>query len=93
MVAFVSAGLGIGHKDFDGYRGRLRPTKVLLCLQGCAEVNEYGFCGRKDRSNALNCLPACKYRLCDNMINKNFEESSDDTADEYEKDSIGDDDA
>ena len=24
MVAFVSAGLGLGHKDFDCYRGRLR---------------------------------------------------------------------
>ena len=23
MVAFLSAGLGLGHKDFDGYRGRL----------------------------------------------------------------------
>ena len=33
MVAFLSAGLGLGHKDFDGYRGRLRSTRVLW-LQG-----------------------------------------------------------
>ena len=29
MVAFVSAGLGLGHKGFDGYMGRLRSTIVL----------------------------------------------------------------
>ena len=29
MVAFLSAGLGLGHKDFGGYRGRLRSTRVL----------------------------------------------------------------
>ena len=29
MVAFLSAGIGLGHKDFDGYRGRLRSTRVL----------------------------------------------------------------
>ena len=29
MVAFVSAGLGLGHTDFDGYSGRLRSTRVL----------------------------------------------------------------
>ena len=31
--------------------------------------------------NALKCLPACKNHLCDNMIDKDFEESGDDTAD------------
>ena len=35
-------------------------------------------------SYALKCLPACKNQLCDNMIDKDFEESGDDTADEYE---------
>ena len=39
-------------------------------------------------SNALKCLPACKNQLCDNMIDKDFEESGDDTADEYESDDI-----
>ena len=39
-------------------------------------------------SNALKCLPACKNQLCDNMIDKDFEESGDDTADEYESDNI-----
>ena len=33
-------------------------------------------------SCALKCLPACKNQLCDNMIDKDFEESGDDTADE-----------
>ena len=33
MVAFVSAGLGVVHTDFDGYRGRLRFTRVLWWLQ------------------------------------------------------------
>ena len=47
MVAFLSAGLGLGHKDFDGYRGRLRSTRVLWWLQGLAEDDEYGFCGLK----------------------------------------------
>ena len=32
MVAFLSAGLGLGHKDFDGYQGRLRSTRVLWWL-------------------------------------------------------------
>ena len=30
-------------------------------------------------SNALKCLPACKNQLCVNMIDKDFEESGDDT--------------
>ena len=47
MVAFLSAGLGLGHKDFDGYRGRLRSTMDLWWLQGLAEDDEYGFCGLK----------------------------------------------
>ena len=42
-------------------------------------------------SNALKCLPACKNQLCDNMIDKDFEESCDDTADKNESDNIGDD--
>ena len=32
-------------------------------------------------------------QLCDNMIDKDFEESGDNTADEYESDNIGDDNA
>ena len=47
MVAFLSAGLGLGNKDVDGYRGRLRSTRVLWWLQGLAEDEEYGFCGLK----------------------------------------------
>ena len=46
MVAFLSAGLGLGHNDFDGYRGRLRSTRVLW-VQGLAEDDKYGFCGLK----------------------------------------------
>ena len=45
MVTFVSAGLGLGHKYFDGYRGKLRSTRILRWLQGLAEDDEYGFCG------------------------------------------------
>ena len=33
MVAFVSAELDLGHTNFDGYRGRLRSTRVLWWLQ------------------------------------------------------------
>ena len=44
-------------------------------------------------SNALKCLPACKNQLCDNMIHKDFEESGDDTVDEYESDNISGDNA
>ena len=44
-------------------------------------------------SNALKCLPAGKNQLCDNMIDKDFEESCDDTADEYESDNISGDNA
>ena len=40
-------------------------------------------------SNALKCLQACKNLLCDNMIEKDFKESGDGTADEYESDNIG----
>ena len=46
-MAFLSAGLGLGHKDFDGYRGRLRSTRVLWWLQVLAEDDEHGFCGLK----------------------------------------------
>ena len=71
MVAFVSAGVGLGHKDSvsttgdgrerriwllwplgglgnkdcDCYRGRLRTTRVLWRLQGLAENDQGGFCG------------------------------------------------
>ena len=37
MVAFLSAGLGLGHKDFDGYRGSLRSTRVLWWLHGLGQ--------------------------------------------------------
>ena len=47
MVAFLSAGLGLEHNDFDGYRVRLRSTKVLWWLHGLAEDDEYGFCDLK----------------------------------------------
>ena len=79
----MSAGLGLVHKDFDGYRGRLRSSRVLWWLQGLAEDDEH----------ALKCLSACKNQLCDNMIDKEFEESGDDTADEYESDNISGDNA
>ena len=39
-------------------------------------------------SNVLKCLPACKNQLCDNMIDMDFEESRDNTVDEYESDNI-----
>ena len=42
-------------------------------------------------SNALKCLPACKNQLCDNIMDNEFEENGDDTADESDK--IGDDNA
>ena len=44
-MAFLSAGLGLGHNN--GYRGRLRSTRVLWWPQGLAEDDEYGFCGLK----------------------------------------------
>ena len=43
----MSAGLGLGHKDFDGYRGRFRSTRVLWWLHSLAEDDEYGFCGHE----------------------------------------------
>ena len=47
MVAFLSAGLGLGHKDVDCCRGRLRSTRALWWLQCLAEDDECGFCGLK----------------------------------------------
>ena len=44
-------------------------------------------------SNALKCLPAWKNQLCDNMIDKDLEESGNDTVDEYESDNISGDNA
>ena len=44
-------------------------------------------------SNALKCVQACKNQLCDNMIDKDFEESGDDTVDEYKRDNISGDNA
>ena len=43
MVPFLSAGLGLGHKDFDGYRGRLRSTRVLWWLQGLQRTTNMAF--------------------------------------------------
>ena len=40
---FVATGRGLGHKDCDGYRGKLRTTKVLWRLQGLTEDDEGGF--------------------------------------------------
>ena len=37
-------------------------------------------------ANALKCSPACKNQVCDNMIDDDFEDSVDDTADEDESD-------
>ena len=48
MVAFVSAGLGLGHRYFDGYSGRVRSTRVLWWLQNLAVDDEYGFVATKD---------------------------------------------
>ena len=54
MVAFVTARVGLGHKYFDGYRGRLRrTTRVLWWLQGLTEDDEYGFCGHLGRLTRL----------------------------------------
>ena len=47
MVAFVSAGLDLGYKDFDGYGCMLKSTGILWWLQGLAEDDEYGFCGHE----------------------------------------------
>ena len=44
-------------------------------------------------SNALKCLPAFKNQLCGKMIDKDFEESGDDTGDEYKSDNISGDNA
>ena len=44
-------------------------------------------------SNALKSLPACKNQLRDHMFDKDFEEIDDGTADGYESDNIGDDNA
>ena len=46
MVAFLSAGLGLRHKDFGGYGGSLRSIRVLWWLQGLtdSENDECGFC-------------------------------------------------
>ena len=37
-------------------------------------------------ANILKCLPACKNQLCDNMIDDDFEDSVNDTADEDRSD-------
>ena len=76
--------LGLGHKDFDGYRGRPRSNRVLWRLQGLTKDHEYGFVATK-------ALYASE--LYDNMIDKALKESCDDTADEYDSDNIDDDNA
>ena len=53
MMTFVTAGVGLGHKDFDGYSGRLSTTMVLWRLQGLTEDDEYGFCGHYGRLTRL----------------------------------------
>ena len=56
MVAFVSAGLGLGHKDFDGYRGKLRYTWVLWWLQGLTEDANMAFVATKAlNASEFNC--------------------------------------
>ena len=40
---FLSAGLGLGHKDFDGHSDRLKSTRVLWWLQGLEEDDNMAF--------------------------------------------------
>ena len=44
-MAFVATGGGLGHKDCDGYMGRLTTTRVLWWLRWFAEDDKGGFCG------------------------------------------------
>ena len=39
---------------FDGFRGRLRTTRMLWWLQGSDEDNKGGFCGHRNRLRTHN---------------------------------------
>ena len=57
MVIFCPLGIGLGHKEFDGYtRDRPKTTRVLLLLQVLAEDDEDGFLDHWDglKTKALN---------------------------------------
>ena len=42
--------VGLGHNCCrDGFRGRLRTTRMLWWLQGSDEDNKVGFCDHRDR--------------------------------------------
>ena len=44
-MAFVATRVSFGHKNWcDGYRVRLRITRVLWCLQKQAKDQNVGFC-------------------------------------------------
>ena len=49
MVVIVSSGVGLGHKDCDGYRDRLRTARVLWWLQQLKEDGKGGFYGHWGR--------------------------------------------
>ena len=48
-MAFVTVWVGFGLKDLNGYRGRLRTTRVLWQLQGLAVDKVCGFYGHWGR--------------------------------------------
>ena len=63
--------------------------ELIACK--CSRVSKAPEC--QYVANALKCTPACKNQFYDNMIDDDFEESGDNTADEGESAYHDDDDA
>ena len=48
-MVWLGCWVGLGHNSCcEGFRGRLRTTRVLWWLQGLGEDNKDGFCGHRD---------------------------------------------
>ena len=78
-----------GQLVIDLMQGLPAPQVVMELIScKCSRVCKVSEC--QCVANVLKCSPACKNKFCDNIIDDNFEENGDDTADEDERDYDGD---
>ena len=68
----MTAGVGLRHKDFDGYSGRLMTTMVLWRLQGLTEDDKYGFCGHLGRLTRLGSRKDMKILVNFHLVNLRY---------------------
>ena len=61
--AFNDTGVGLGQKCCDGYRGRLRTTRMLWYIQRLAKVQKGGYCVHWGGLGHKDCCDGYRGRL------------------------------